>query len=78
LSADRNDGKYREYLIKKIQAEKIDFFDPFEYMCDSITCKIIEFDKIFYADSQHLSVFGGNFLAAAGREKLDILLQTRD
>jgi peptidoglycan/LPS O-acetylase OafA/YrhL len=76
LLADKNDGKFREYLITKLHTKNIGFFDPFAYMCDDNICKISESNKIFYADGQHLSVFGGDYLANSGKEKLDTLLRS--
>ena len=65
-----NDGDYRTYLISFLNRNNIKYFDPFQYFCDEYECKITEGGKIFTADSQHLSVFGGEFLATKASTEL--------
>jgi peptidoglycan/LPS O-acetylase OafA/YrhL len=43
-------------------------FDPFPYMCDPVSCRLTNgASKIYYVDSWHLSVEGGDFMAEAAR-----------
>lgn len=70
-TAIEKDGKYRDYLIPKLQSENIKYFDPFPYFCDAVSCKIIDGNKILSADGGHLSIYGGEFLANQGRVELN-------
>jgi peptidoglycan/LPS O-acetylase OafA/YrhL len=68
-----NDENYRDYLLPKLRAGNISYFDPFIYFCDNEHCKITDGKKIFFTDLTHLSTFGGEFLANKGKDKLDEL-----
>lgn len=73
--AARNDGNYREYIIPILAKENIPYFDPFKFFCDEKVCKITDGNKIYSADGFHLSIFGGEYLAATGEKELDDLLR---
>lgn len=69
-----NDGDYRTYLIPFLNRNNIKYFDSFQYFCDEFECKIMVDGKIFTADGQHMSVFGGEFLATKASIELKNLL----
>lgn len=53
------------------------FFDPFLYLCDATTCFLTNGrSDIYYIDSWHLGVKGGEFLAESGRQDFARLLNS--
>ena len=68
-------GAYRTYMVPKLKTMHVNTFDPFLYLCTSGECKVINGQKILYEDAGHLSVFGGEYLAAHGGKRLDMLLR---
>jgi peptidoglycan/LPS O-acetylase OafA/YrhL len=77
--AKNNDGNYREWMTPTISNIAIQYFDPFAYLCDSQKCRVIDGEKILYADVTHMSVFGGQYLANKGKnELLQLLSATND
>jgi hypothetical protein len=43
-------------------------------MCDETSCKVTDGTRIYYVDHEHFSVFGGQFLADAAKDDLQLLL----
>jgi peptidoglycan/LPS O-acetylase OafA/YrhL len=72
--ATENDGAYRASMLPYLAARQVPVFDPFRALCDGAICKTIDGDQILYVDINHLSPFGGAYLArhqvAALRELL--------
>jgi hypothetical protein len=61
-------------MLPYLAARQVPVFDPFRALCDGAICKTIDGDQILYVDINHLSPFGGAYLArhqvAALRELL--------
>lgn len=68
-----NDGKYRAYLLPLLKEHGIAIYDPFVDFCDETECKISDGTRIYSSDGNHLSIYGGEFLAEKARAKLDVL-----
>jgi hypothetical protein len=62
----KNDGSYRHYLIPLLLRMEVEYFDPFKYLCEDGFCKVTDGEKIFYADDEHLSYLGGEYIAKKG------------
>jgi peptidoglycan/LPS O-acetylase OafA/YrhL len=69
-----NDGSYRRYFAEFLAKNKVQTFDPFQYMCDGATCKVTDGVRIYYLDHEHFSIFGGQFLAKVAADELKQLL----
>ena len=77
-TARSNDRNYRESLLPLLTKLDIAYFDPFVHFCDDIECRIAVGTKIFSADGGHMSIFGGEYLAAKGKGDLDSLFKVLD
>lgn len=75
--ARENEGQFRTYLLPLLAQQKIPYFDPFNYFCDTSLCYVSKHGKIFYADEGHMSPFGGQFLAKEAKSELDKLFEIR-
>lgn len=69
-----NARSYRTAFVALLDQLKVDFFDPFKFMCDKTNCKATDGTRIYYVDHEHFSVFGGQFLADAAKDDLRVLL----
>ncbi len=76
--AMENDGAYRERMLPFLESKGVPAFDPFRALCDGTKCQAIDGDKILYADINHLSVYGGQYLAQYQADALRSLLLTAD
>ena len=65
-----NEGAYRAYFEPYLRSKNVETFDPFNYMCDSQTCRITDGARIYYVDHEHFSIYGGQFLAQAAQQDL--------
>lgn len=72
--AERRDGDYRNQLIRLLNSKKIPYFDAFNFLCDKETCTVMSGQKVLYTDGEHLSTFGGEYLARQALDTLDHLL----
>ncbi len=72
--AMNNARSYRKAFVTLLDQLKVDFFDPYKYMCDEANCKVTDGTRIYYVDHEHFSEFGGRFLADAAKDDLRVLL----
>lgn len=71
--ADAIERSYRSWLLPLLIEQKIDFFDPFRYMCNEEVCFGSYGDKILYLDDSHLSANSGDFLVERASKSLNEL-----
>lgn len=69
--AKENDGQYRGWMLKFLTYKNVKVFDPFRVMCRNNYCATKYAGKILSADGNHLSVYGGEYLAIYGEHLLD-------
>lgn len=73
-TATDNDGGYRIRMLPLLAQHKVAVFDPFPVLCPGKICKTLDGERILYADINHLSLFGAQYLARNGRPALDAVL----
>lgn len=66
--------EYRQFFDPTLAKMNVEIFDPYIYMCNATECLLKDGDKIFHTHGEHLSGFGGQFLARKGKTRLDKLL----
>lgn len=66
--------EYRQFFDPTLAELKVEVFDPYVYLCNQAECLLKEGDKIFHTAGEHLSGFGGQYLARKGRARLAALL----
>lgn len=69
-NAAKNDGEYKEKLINLLLENDIQYFDPFPILCPNENCIIIDKNRILWSDSDHMSQYGGQFLARHSNDAL--------
>lgn len=69
------EGDHRQKLVKLLDAQRVPYFDAYDFLCDTQDCVIMSAQKILYIDGEHLSIFGGEYLAREARQALDDLLR---
>ena len=72
--AMNNSRSYRAAFVALLDQLNVNYFDPFQYMCDQTSCQVTDGTRIYYVDYEHFSVFGGQFLADAAKVDLLTLL----
>ena len=66
--------EYRQFFDPTLAELKVEVFDPYVYLCDATECLLKEGDKIFHTAGEHMSGFGGQYLARQGHARLATLL----
>ncbi|MQA42658.1 acyltransferase family protein [Rugamonas aquatica] len=72
--ATDNDGGYRSRMLPLLAQHRVAVFDPFPVLCPGKVCKTLDGEHILYADINHLSLFGAQYLARNGKPALDAAL----
>lgn len=75
--AMENDGAYRARMLPLLAAKGVAVFDPMPALCDGQICKTIDGDRILYVDINHLSLYGGQYVAQKQAATLDALLRKK-
>jgi peptidoglycan/LPS O-acetylase OafA/YrhL len=68
--ADAADGAYRGWMLPWLAQRGVATFDPFPLLCDAGSCRLMDGDRMLYADWLHLGNAGGAWLASTGRPAL--------
>jgi peptidoglycan/LPS O-acetylase OafA/YrhL len=55
----------------------LDFLNPFESLCDDVSCKMVVAGKPVYCDPTHLSVWGSQIVVHSFRNQLSVALQAQ-
>ncbi|GGZ08448.1 acyltransferase family protein [Pseudoduganella plicata] len=75
--ARQSDGDYRVTLLPWLAARNVAVFDPYPVLCDDRQCRLMDGDRMLYADWLHLSTHGAGWLALQGRPALRAALAVR-
>ena len=74
--AQRQDGNYRDHFTPaRLTALQLTHFDPWDYLCQSDYCRVMDNGKILYLDEDHLSAWGGEFIALKADDDLSSVLR---
>jgi hypothetical protein len=74
--AQELDGSYRTKMTHEyFRSLNTNVFDPWLSMCADDYCRVMSEGKILYLDEDHLSAWGGEFIANQARQKLSGLLE---
>ena len=69
-----NSRDYKAPFVAWLNALHVEFFDPVRYLCNEMACKVTDGPRILYLDHEHLSEFGGPYLAKQAQKDLQIIL----
>ncbi|MDO9166141.1 MAG: acyltransferase family protein [Rhodoferax sp.] len=75
LHLDHGSRKIVQDLVAEFPLVRV--FDPYPYLCDGALCTVMDGEKVLFIDADHMSAFGGEFLAARAQLQLKTLLLAR-
>ena len=65
-----NINKTIKFQIQSSNKGNIFFFNPYDFLCDTIKCKQVINDNDVYVDQDHLSVYSSNLIINFWNDKL--------
>jgi len=73
--ARQSDGDYRATLLPWLAERNVSVFDPYPVLCDDHQCRLMDGERMLYADWLHLSTYGAAWLARQGNPALRAALE---